>query len=242
VEGITAGKAYVDMSTVDEATSQQIAAAVAAKGGRFLEVRLRLTVLAAEASPAAHSVAQRAAGMSMQYACMSRVGCVQIWLCTVIDYSRARGRASAVLGFSNRTDAVHSMSRRLCDATALPHHPPTYCREQHIMAAASPAPYCIWVRLQAPVSGSKKPAIDGQLIILAAGDEGLFGECEAAFNAMVSCLAVHQQLEWVVCCVLGFSCSCSVTATQSVDGCSLCSRAAVHALLAGWRVVAAEAS
>jgi 3-hydroxyisobutyrate dehydrogenase-like beta-hydroxyacid dehydrogenase len=29
------------MSTVDEATSKQIAAAVAAKGGRFVEVRLR---------------------------------------------------------------------------------------------------------------------------------------------------------------------------------------------------------
>jgi 3-hydroxyisobutyrate dehydrogenase-like beta-hydroxyacid dehydrogenase len=40
VDGITAGKSYVDMSTVDEATSQQIAAAVTAKGGRFLEVRV----------------------------------------------------------------------------------------------------------------------------------------------------------------------------------------------------------
>lgn len=39
VEGISAGKGYVDMSTVDEATSCEIAAAVAAKGGRFLEVR-----------------------------------------------------------------------------------------------------------------------------------------------------------------------------------------------------------
>jgi 3-hydroxyisobutyrate dehydrogenase-like beta-hydroxyacid dehydrogenase len=38
VEGLSAGKGYVDMSTVDEATSQEIAAAVAAKGGRFLEV------------------------------------------------------------------------------------------------------------------------------------------------------------------------------------------------------------
>lgn len=38
---------------------------------------------------------------------------------------------------------------------------------------------------QAPVSGSKKPAIDGQLIILAAGDEGLFTECAAAFDIMV---------------------------------------------------------
>eukprot|EP00775_Hariotina_reticulata_P010437 gene10437-10595_t len=74
VDGITPGKAYVDMSTVDEATSQQIAAAINAKGGRFLE---------------------------------------------------------------------------------------------------------------APVSGSKKPAIDGQLIILAAGDDSLFKECEAAFSAMV---------------------------------------------------------
>jgi len=36
LEGV-AGKDYVDMSTVDEATSQRIAEAVAAKGGRFLE-------------------------------------------------------------------------------------------------------------------------------------------------------------------------------------------------------------
>lgn len=43
----------------------------------------------------------------------------------------------------------------------------------------------MWVMLQAPVSGSKKPAIDGQLIILAAGDEELFRECGAAFGAMV---------------------------------------------------------
>jgi 3-hydroxyisobutyrate dehydrogenase-like beta-hydroxyacid dehydrogenase len=34
-----AGKGYVDMSTVDEQTSQRIGEAVAAKGGRFLEVR-----------------------------------------------------------------------------------------------------------------------------------------------------------------------------------------------------------
>jgi len=73
VAGITAGKAYVDMSTVDENTAKQIAAAVAEKGGRFLE---------------------------------------------------------------------------------------------------------------APVSGSKKPAIDGQLIILAAGDEGLYKECAMAFDIM----------------------------------------------------------
>lgn len=38
VAGVSAGKGYVDMSTVDEATSKQIAAAVAAKVGRFLEV------------------------------------------------------------------------------------------------------------------------------------------------------------------------------------------------------------
>jgi hypothetical protein len=38
------------------------------------------------------------------------------------------------------------------------------------------------------VSGSKKPAIDGQLIILAAGDEGLFKECATAFDIMVGWL------------------------------------------------------
>eukprot|EP00877_Chromochloris_zofingiensis_P001313 jgi/Chrzof1/11182/Cz05g27060.t1 len=71
--GISAGKGYVDMSTVDETTSQQIADIITSKGGRFLE---------------------------------------------------------------------------------------------------------------APVSGSKKPAIDGQLIILAAGDEGLFKDSAVAFDIM----------------------------------------------------------
>lgn len=49
------------------------------------------------------------------------------------------------------------------------------------------------LHVQAPVSGSKKPAIDGQLIILAAGDEALFKECEAAFSAMVSWQHVTAQ-------------------------------------------------
>jgi 3-hydroxyisobutyrate dehydrogenase-like beta-hydroxyacid dehydrogenase len=40
------------------------------------------------------------------------------------------------------------------------------------------------VYLQAPVSGSKKPAIDGQLIILAAGDRTLFDEALPAFEKM----------------------------------------------------------
>lgn len=71
--GISAGKGYVDMSTVDEATSSKIGAAITAKGGRFVE---------------------------------------------------------------------------------------------------------------GPVSGSKKPAIDGQLIILAAGDESLFNDALPAFSKM----------------------------------------------------------
>eukprot|EP00967_Tisochrysis_lutea_P143968 scaffold268229_cov21-Tisochrysis_lutea.AAC.2 len=37
LEGLSASKGYVDMSTVDESTSQKIAEAVTAKGGRFLE-------------------------------------------------------------------------------------------------------------------------------------------------------------------------------------------------------------
>ncbi|HEY6008964.1 MAG TPA: NAD(P)-dependent oxidoreductase [Geobacteraceae bacterium] len=37
LEGIGAGKGYVDMSTVDAATAQRIATAVAARGGRYLE-------------------------------------------------------------------------------------------------------------------------------------------------------------------------------------------------------------
>ncbi len=38
--------------------------------------------------------------------------------------------------------------------------------------------------LEAPVSGSKKPAEDGTLIILAAGDRGLYDEVKAAFDCM----------------------------------------------------------
>lgn len=38
--------------------------------------------------------------------------------------------------------------------------------------------------LEAPVSGSKQPAIDGQLIILAAGDESLYNESVPAFSRM----------------------------------------------------------
>lgn len=38
--------------------------------------------------------------------------------------------------------------------------------------------------LEAPVSGSKKPAIDGQLIFLCAGDEGLYKRSLPAFDIM----------------------------------------------------------
>lgn len=38
--------------------------------------------------------------------------------------------------------------------------------------------------LEAPVSGSKKPAIDGQLIILSAGDKSLFDESMPFFEVM----------------------------------------------------------
>lgn len=37
LEGMSAGKGYVDMSTVDDRTSQKIAQAVTKQGGRFLE-------------------------------------------------------------------------------------------------------------------------------------------------------------------------------------------------------------
>lgn len=38
--------------------------------------------------------------------------------------------------------------------------------------------------LEAPVSGSKKPAIDGTLIFLCAGDESLYKECKPALGIM----------------------------------------------------------
>ena len=39
-------------------------------------------------------------------------------------------------------------------------------------------------RAQAPVSGSKKPAEDGTLIIISAGDRALYDEMAACFDAM----------------------------------------------------------
>jgi 3-hydroxyisobutyrate dehydrogenase-like beta-hydroxyacid dehydrogenase len=67
LEGLSAGKGYVDMSTVDEHTSQKIAEAVTAKGGRFLEAPVsgskkpaidgQLIILAAGAQPYVHSLA-----------------------------------------------------------------------------------------------------------------------------------------------------------------------------------------
>jgi 3-hydroxyisobutyrate dehydrogenase-like beta-hydroxyacid dehydrogenase len=61
------------------------------------------------------------------------------------------------------------------------------------------------------VSGSKKPAIDGQLIILAAGNEGLFRECEAAFSAMVSRMGYVS---------VSNSSSCTTQHVQNVPPCS----------------------
>lgn len=40
------------------------------------------------------------------------------------------------------------------------------------------------VFLEAPVSGSKKPAIDGQLIFLCGGDQALYEKCSEAFDIM----------------------------------------------------------
>jgi hypothetical protein len=92
--------------------------------------------------------------------------------------------------------------------TQCTHQAPTICNPHPL----SPN---LLLRLQAPVSGSKKPAIDGQLIILAAGDEGLFGECEAAFNAMVSWLFVlgassNSAMCWLVFGASGSHATCWV--------------------------------
>ncbi|KAG2432149.1 hypothetical protein HXX76_009072 [Chlamydomonas incerta] len=38
--------------------------------------------------------------------------------------------------------------------------------------------------VEGPVSGSKKPAIDGQLIIMGAGDKELYEQCQPAFDVM----------------------------------------------------------
>lgn len=48
LDGIGPGKGYVDMSTVDAGTSSRIAAAIAAKGGRFLEAPVSGTKKPAE--------------------------------------------------------------------------------------------------------------------------------------------------------------------------------------------------
>ncbi|MDO6387688.1 NAD(P)-dependent oxidoreductase [Uliginosibacterium sp. 31-12] len=46
--GMSAGKGYIDMSTVDDATAREIAAAIASKGGRFLEAPVSGTKKPAE--------------------------------------------------------------------------------------------------------------------------------------------------------------------------------------------------
>ena len=38
--------------------------------------------------------------------------------------------------------------------------------------------------LEAPVIGSRQPAADGQLIILASGDKSLYEDCYTSFKAM----------------------------------------------------------
>jgi 3-hydroxyisobutyrate dehydrogenase-like beta-hydroxyacid dehydrogenase len=118
IESAGAGKAYIDMSTVDEATSTKIGTALSAKGARFLEVCFLVGSLG---------------------------GSLRAW---------------------NLVLTYHSMSSRT--------------RYLTLKGKALPATY----NTQAPVSGSKKPAIEGKLVILAAGDKTLYDDAAPAFNLL----------------------------------------------------------
>ena len=115
VEGLRPGGAYVDMSTVDEATSQRIAQGVAATGARFLEAPV--------------------SGSSTGWG--------------------PRGSACC----------THSSSSRLARGSQAP-------------AEQTP------LRAFTACAGSRQPAIDGQLIILAAGDASVYEEALPAFEVM----------------------------------------------------------
>ncbi len=70
----------------------------------------------------------------------------------------------------------HAPHVTLACHTCMSHlHVTPACHTCHVTVTCCP---------QAPVSGSKKPAIDGQLVILAAGDESLFNDTLPAFSKM----------------------------------------------------------
>jgi hypothetical protein len=64
--------------------------------------------------------------------------------------------------------------------------------------------------LEAPVSGSKGPAVDGQLIILAAGDAELYAAALTAFEAMGKKSFLLGEGGWAV--WWGVGCSCTLAA------------------------------
>ena len=64
--------------------------------------------------------------------------------------------------------------------------------------------------LEAPVSGSKKPAHDGQLVILTAGDEDLYNRAIPAFQAMGK---IHYYLGTKM-CMQCLTCSLDDTDTR----------------------------
>ena len=72
-------------------------------------------------------------------------------------YTRVCARAS-----------THGRTKRI--QSVMVYVPCFMCRHQEAVVAAGGR------FLEAPVSGSKKPAEDGQLIFLTAGDEGLYAE------------------------------------------------------------------
>ena len=64
--------------------------------------------------------------------------------------------------------------------------------------------------LEAPVSGSKGPAVDGQLIILAAGDAELYAAALTAFEAMGKKSFLLGEGRWAV--WWGVGCCCTLAA------------------------------
>ncbi|KAF5842054.1 NAD binding domain of 6-phosphogluconate dehydrogenase-domain-containing protein [Dunaliella salina] len=121
LEGMSASKGYVDMSTVDESTSQKIAEAITAKGGRFLEAPVsgskqpaingQLIILAAgdqglfeEALPAFSKMGKKSlflgavgAGARMKLVVNSVMGCMMGTLCEGMSLADKAGLAQGDL-------------------------------------------------------------------------------------------------------------------------------------------------
>ncbi|KAG6514097.1 hypothetical protein ZIOFF_024437 [Zingiber officinale] len=211
LEQISTGKGYIDMSTVDADTSSKISEIRNAT--EILALVLRMEYLDDHSKEliveAILANLDSVIAMKVRKACMRAVmgACVQ----AVIELTK-RGTSSDLqigggvrasdgvidegeAGGANPREARPPRVMPTCARKARPPHPVCLrCRlvQCHLRDSQSSRAVlydeaitekggCF---LEAPVSGSKKPAEDGQLIILAAGEKALYDEVVPAFDVL----------------------------------------------------------